>query len=323
MGRSGRSLLLFSTLAFGAGSLQADQPASVSQSPPATSPAANEPQLPTAADVAVDVLHTGTSARSVRDAARASVPVSRLSAEHQRLAQSVLGDVSLFRRLPTVKAKLDPRVYQYFIDAPDAAVGIWRVLGISRLELKQKSPGVFEADMGDGSSGTVQLLLRTPTSCVVYCDGLFKSPVLAKPIKARALVTLNAVIEPQADGTAFVTHTADMFVSFPSLAVETIARMVSPLSYKYADRNIEEITSFLRMMDVSMARQPGWIEQIVQLMEGVSDERCRQLLQVSAAVYVDAQRRAFAAKGEPFQLQTIQPPVQKVAGTESAATTTK
>jgi len=242
--------------------------------------------------------------------------VNKLSPEHQRLAQSVLSDVSLFRRLPTVKAKLDSRVYQYFLDAPDAAVSIWRVLGISKLELKQKSPGVFEADTGDGSSGTVTLLHRTPTSCVVFCDGLFKSPVLAKPIKARALVTLTATIEPQADGTTSITHTADMFVSFPSLAVETIARMVSPLSYKYADRNIEEITSFLRMMDVAMSRQPGWIEQLAQLMDGVSEERNRQLLQVTAAVYVDAQRRAFTAKGEPFNVKSIQLPVQKVAGAE-------
>jgi len=320
MRRSGRSLLLFSTLALATGPAIAEQPVSKPVTPTANSFPATEPQLPTAADVAVDIVQPGTSAKSVRDSARAAVPVNRLAPEHQRLAQSVLGDVSLFRRLPTVRAKLDPRVYQYFIDNPDAAVSVWRVLGISKLELKQKTPGVFEADTGDGSSGTVSLLHRTPTSCIVFCDGLFKSPVLAKPIKARALVTLNAVIEPQADGTTNITHTADMFVSFPSLAVETIARMVSPLSYKYADRNIEEITSFLRMMDVSMSRQPGWIEQIAQLMEGVSEERNRQLLQVTAAVYVDAQRRSFASKGEAFKLQSIQPPVQKVSGAEPATT---
>jgi hypothetical protein len=319
MGRRGRSLFVFSTLALAAGSVHAEQPANVPTAP-ATSPGPAEPQLPTAADVAVDVLHAGTSARSVREQAKTAVPVAKLSADHQRLAMSVLNDISLFRRLPTVKAKLDPRVYQYFLDSPDAAVSIWRVLGISKLELKQKSPGVFEADTGDGSSGTVSLLLRTPTTCVVFCDGLFKSPVLTKPIKARALVALNATIEPQADGMTSITHTADMFVTFPSLAVETIAKMVSPLSYKYADRNIEEITSFLRMMDVSMSRQPGWIEQIAQLMDGISDERNRQLLQVTAAVYVDAQRRAFAAKGQPFDMKAVQLPVQKVAGAEGATT---
>jgi len=321
MGRSGRSLLLFSTLALSAGSVYADQNPAVPASNSSNPAAAAEAQLPSAADVAVDILHPGTSAKSVRESARAAVPLGKLAPEHQRIAQSVLGDVSLFRRLPTVKAKLDPRVYQYFIDAPDAAVSIWRVLGISKLELKQTAPGVFEADTGDGSTGTVSLLLRTPTSCVVYCEGLFKSPVLTKPIKARALVTLTATIEPQTDGTAFITHTADMFVSFPSLAVETIAKMVSPLSYKYADRNIEEITSFLRMMDVSMSRQPGWIEQIAALMDGVSAERNKQLLQVTAAVYVDAQRRQFAAKGQPFRLEAIQPPVQKVSGAEPMTTT--
>ena len=317
MGWSGRSLLLFSTLAMATGPVRAEQPASANSAPQPNAAVTSEAQLPTAADVAVEVLQPGTSAKAVRESARTAVPVAKLSPENQRLAQSVLSDVSLFRRLPTVRAKLDPRVYQYFLDTPDAAVSIWRVLGISHLELKQTAPGVFEADTGDGSTGTVSLLLRTPTTCVVYCDGLFKSPVLARPIKARALVTLNAVIQPQTDGSTMITHTADMFVTFPSLAVETIAKMVSPLSYKYADRNIEEITSFLRMMDVSMSRQPGWIEQVAALMDGVSQERNAQLLQVTAAVYVDAQRKTFQAKGEPMRLDAIRPPVQKASATDA------
>src|SRR5688572_14433463 len=101
MGRSGRSLLLFSTLAFAAAPARAEQPATT-DAIPATNPAGPaEAQLPTAADVAVDVLQPGTSAKSVRETAKASVPLDKLSADHQRLAQGVLGDISLFRRLPT------------------------------------------------------------------------------------------------------------------------------------------------------------------------------------------------------------------------------
>jgi hypothetical protein len=226
----------------------------------------------------------------------------------------ILSDVSLYRRLPTVRCPIDPKVYQFFIDHPDVAVSVWRVLGISKLTLKQTGPNTFDADTGDGSTGSLQMLSKTPTQCVIYCDGMFKSPVLPKAIKARALVVLNTQYQQQPDGAAIVTHSVDMFVNFPSLAVETIAKVVSPLSYKFADRNMEEITAFLRMMELSMERNPGWIEQVAQLLEGVAAERGPELMKLTASIYVDAQRRSGAVAGTNGAAGTS--PVQTAAGTE-------
>jgi len=90
---------------------------------------------------------------------------------------------------------------------------------------------------------------------------------------------------------------------------------VSPLSYKFADRNMEEITAFLRMMVLSMERNPTWIEQIARLLEGVSEDMGPELVKLTAGVYVDAQRRAGHALGESAAVGTS--PVQTAAGTDS------
>lgn len=311
MRQSGQCLLAIALVGWGAGNGRAEPPAARPPVPVATEQGGS---LPTAAELAVQVLEPGSSTKALREQARQSLPFARLNVEQQRLANSVLSDVALFRRLPTVRCPIDSRVYQFFIDRPEVAVHVWKVLGISRLELTPTGPGTYTADTGDGSTGTIQILLRTPTQCVVFCEGMFKSPVLARPIKARALVALNANFQKQADGTEVVTHSVDMFVSFPSLTVETIARLVSPLSYKYADRNMEEITSFLRMMDLSMGRQPGWIEQLVILMDGLAKERREEVLKLTAEVYVDAQRRMRAARGEAVSIEAIRPPVQTAGG---------
>jgi hypothetical protein len=146
---------------------------------------------------------------------------------------------------------------------------------------------------------------------------MFKSPVLPKAIKARALVVLNTQFEPQADGTSIVTHSVDMFVNFPSLAVETIAKVVSPLSYKFADRNMEEITAFLRMMALSMERNPGWIEQVAVLLEGVAADRGPELIKLTAGVYVDAQRRLSPQSGSAGTAPVPIGAVQTAAGSDA------
>jgi hypothetical protein len=316
MRRSGHCLLAivlsgWNFEAFGADA-SATKSATVTASP-------NAAALPGGEEIAVQVVGAGTSTKAGREQARQAFPLAQLKADQQRLASSVLGDISLFRKLPTVKLPVDSRVYQFFIEHPEVAVQVWKVLGISRLELRKTSAMTYFADTGDGSTGDIQVLLKTPTQCVVYCDGMFKSPVLTKPIKARTIVILNSSFQTQADGSQFVTHSVDMFVSFPSLAVETIAKLVSPLSYKYADRNMEEISSFLRMMDLSMARQPGWVEQVVILMEGLQPECRDRLLKLTAEVYVDAQRKARNEKGEPVSIEAIRPPVQTASGGQAPA----
>lgn len=317
MRRSGHCLLAIVLSGWNFEASAADASATKSQ---AATASPNAAALPTGEEIAVQVVEQGTSTKAVREQARQAFPLAQLNGEQQRLASSVLGDISLFRRLPTVKCPVDSRVYQFFIEHPEVAVQVWKVLGISRLELRRTSPTTFFADTGDGSTGNIQLLLKTPTQCIVYCDGMFKSPVLTKSIKARTIVVLNSSFQKQADGTPLVTHSVDMFVSFPSLAVETIARLVSPLSYKYADRNMEEISSFLRMMDLSMARQPGWVEQVVILMEGLAPECRDRLLKLTAEVYVDAQRKIRNEKGELPSIEAIRPPVQTAAGGEGPTT---
>lgn len=299
MGRRGRSLLLVAVFGVAAGRVHAQQPTPISGGAAergATVIQTQAASIPTDEELAVKVLREGSSTKAVREQARKAFPWAQLTAEQQRTANLVLSDISLFRRLPAVTCPIDSRTYQYFLESPDVAVSIWRTLGISRLQLQKTNPNSYNADTLDGSSGTVQVLLRTPTQYVAYCDGMFKSPMLPKPIKARTVVVLHTSLTPRADGLSDLVHSVDMFVTFPSLAVETIAKLVSPLSYKYADRNMEEITSFLRMMDLSMARQPTWIEQVAGTLDGIDAQQRDGMIKLTAAVAVDAERHGRVAR---------------------------
>ncbi len=182
-------------------------------------------------------------------------------------------------------------------------------MGVSKLQMFQTGEFEYEADARDGTVGVITILSRTPTACLIHCSGMFQSPVLSKPIQARAILHVRTSFEVNAEGQQLVTHTADMFVSFPSQTVETVAKAMAPISNKITDKNFEEISLFVRMMQLAMSQQPGWVEQMATKLDGVIAGRTDQLLQVTAQCYIDEKKRQGEVTGEPVSLESIRPPV--------------
>lgn len=225
----------------------------------------------------LETLAEGTSSRSTRDAAIESLPLANLRPNNRQLADEVLDDIALFRRLPTVRCEMAPEVYSYFRSNPDMAVGIWHAMGISNMELEQRSAYSYNMSTGDGTHGTIHVMLRTSNNLLMYCVGEFMNPVTNRPISARALFHLVTSFQRDSSGKTWLTHHADMFVMFPSTTVEAIARMISPVSNRICDQNFEEITLFVRLMDIAMTRRPEWVHSLATQVEGVSDDSRVQL----------------------------------------------
>jgi hypothetical protein len=260
---------------------------------PRTPPAAQGESVPAAAAarMRVDLLDKGNSSRDEMQAAVRRIPFAEFTPAVRERIRPVVESPTLFRRLPKIRCEVDSRVYSYFTTRPDVAVSIWRTMGISDMQMRQTGPWEYETDLSDGTQGVVNVLYRSADKHIVMCEGQFKSPLLAKPIHSIGLMSLQVEYTRDAAGRNYVTHSADVFVLFPSHAVEAVARLISPLSFKMADRNFEEVTLFLRMMDEAMTRQPGWVEQIVPRLEGVLPGRDGELLDVMTEVYADAQQR--------------------------------
>lgn len=245
----------------------------------------------------------GTSSDKVKKTAISELPLDKLTPQNLTRVQSLLDEVGYFRRLPTTVFAADPDVYQFFIRYPDVAVSIWRVMGISEMKMWQTGSNEYEGDSGDGSTGTIDVIYRGAEENLLICEGQYQSPMLKKPIKARSLVLLKTSFIKEADGTIYVTHRADMYVAFPSQTVETVAKVLSPVTGSMADRTFTEMSLFLRMMSLAMSRRPTWVDQIAGQLEGVLDIRKQQLREVTTQVH-NAERKR----------QGLPPLVSKMAG---------
>lgn len=235
-------------------------------------------------EIKVDTLETGTSSRDAKKKALQVLPLAHLAPAQRAVADAIVQDISLFRRLPTIRCETDPRIYTYFCDHPDVAVSIWRAMGVSAVKMAETGRGAFSCDAGDGTLGQVEVLYRTPTSSLVSCKGTFTSPLLPKPIKGSALLHLQVQTQLDGAGKNCIVHKGDLFVSFPSTAVDAVARTIAPVSNKMIDRNFEEISLFVRMMDEAARRKPEWIYDIAPKLEGVGKERPVELVDLTRQV---------------------------------------
>lgn len=261
------------------------------------------------------VLEEGNSTAAVRKQAVAAVPLSEVEESKRPRVEEILNSISFFRRLPTLQFAVHPEVYDFFISHPDAAVSLWRVMQISKVQMSQISKMEYEADVGDGSTGAIEILVKTPTKAVVLCDGIYKSPIVKRSISAKSLVVLDTRFVKGPDGALTVIHRADVFVSFPSATIDVVAKIFSPLTVSLCDSTFSEISLFLKMMSAAMVRRPDWVEELVGKMDGVLERRRTELLRLTSQVYTAHQKQQSAdSTGDDRQplVQRTQSQVQPV-----------
>ncbi len=254
----------------------------------------------------IRLLSKGSSSRFARKSNLSNLPLEKLTPANRTNAEYVLKDVSMFRVLPEIQFEVSHTAYAFFMAHPDVVVSIWRDMKISEFQMWQTGPTSFEIDAGDGTVGTLEVIHQTPTEAMVLCSGVYKSPLLKKPISAKALLYLETQYHPaQGKTKESVSHRASMYVSFPSQTIEMAAKILAPVSNVILDRNFKEISIFMHMMSLAMERQPGWVERVANRLEGVLPIRRPQLLKVAARVYIKGQ--ADKKRDNPVRLRPPQP----------------
>lgn len=258
---------------------------------------------------ALQNVQPGNSAAATRKTAIEELPLAELTPDARQKAQSVIKGLGLYRRLPTLGFDADPAVYQYLIEHPVTAVSTWKAMEISKLTLRAAGDGKYFADAGDGSVGHVEVWKSTPTETIIYCDGAFKSPLLTKPIIARSIMRLQTRFYKDNTGAPRVEHYGDVFVEFPSQTVETVARMISPVSYSIADRNFKQLSLYVHLMSQSMIRHPEWVAAMARRME-IDEAEKASFLRVAQTAQATAEKRAMALM-QPVPVEEILAPLRR------------
>ncbi|MEM9701424.1 MAG: hypothetical protein AAF907_03125 [Planctomycetota bacterium] len=236
-------------------------------------------------------VQAGSGSSRARRNAEAALPLQSLTANGRAAVRRTVDDATLFRTLPVLRFPIHEAGLDYFVQNPDVAVSLWRVLGVSSCQMWQTGPNTYEGDAGEGSIGVFEVLLRSKKDQVAIIEGQFKSPVLKEPIRAKCLFHLHTETGFDAAGMPIAVGKASLFISFPSRAIGAAAKLISPVTNVVLDRNFEEVCLFAHLMDRSMQTRPVWVEGLASQMDGVLPRRKVELSRVSETVHAAARYR--------------------------------
>ncbi|MGA2619160.1 MAG: hypothetical protein ABSF26_16240 [Thermoguttaceae bacterium] len=240
--------------------------------------------LPASAD-----LPGATASSAARRSAILSIPFEALDAAGRAKVNSVLANITVFRRLPTRVVSCDPDLYLFLVRHPDVIVNVWQALGITQLQLRQMGPDLYRVVETEGASASLEFLYHGRDTHLLYAEWTYIGPLLARKINGRCLAVLKSGFVRQPDGRYYVTSRLDGFLSVEPGGVELLTKTLHPLVVKNTDSNFIQTVTFVGSLSRTAEVNPGGMQRLAARLTHVEPDVRQQLVQVVAGV---AQRAA-------------------------------
>ncbi|MFK8113759.1 MAG: hypothetical protein AB8B91_16265 [Rubripirellula sp.] len=238
----------------------------------------------------------GTSSYAQREQVIAGLPIQRLTRDAQRRILSIAKSPTLYRRLPTQAIHCDRDMFLFLTRHPEVMVGMWDLMGITKVQTRRTGPYQMAAEDGSGTICNVDLVYGDPSMHIFIAEGSYDGKMVAKPIRGKGVIVLRSSYSVAADGSSTVTGTIDFFMQIESLGADLIARTLSGLIGRSADNNFMETARFIAQVSQASARNPAAMIDIAQRMPQVGEPTKRKFVDVITTVSRRAEEKNRIAK---------------------------
>lgn len=232
------------------------------------------------------------SAANLRQDALRTVPMTKLTAQGRTLAQGVINDTTVFRRLPTQQFECDADLYAFMLDYPELVINMWEVMGVTKVKLTRIGPSSFNLDDGNGTTGKIHILYRSPAQHVIYAEGNYVGSMFPRSIRGRCVVTIRHGQGRSADGRSYMQCRLDSFVQLDNLGLELIAKTFHSTLGNIADHNLKEITGFVSSVHQAAETAPENLERITIKCGRVPEQTKQDFLVIAERIYDQAMGRS-------------------------------
>jgi hypothetical protein len=226
-----------------------------------------------------------------------SLPMDRLTGEARNRILDVANSPTLYRRLPTQAIDCDRDMFLFLSRNPEVLVGIWELMGITKVQTTRTGPFQFDASDGTGTQCHVDLIYGDPSMHIYLAEGSYDGKMVAKPIKGRGVFVLRSSYAEGATGRNTVTGTIDCFVQIENLGADLVARTLSGLIGRSADYNFVETARFMAQVSEASEINPSAMLDVATRIPQVSEATRAQFIQ---------QISSLASKGSRRSVQTAE-----------------
>jgi hypothetical protein len=252
-----------------------------------------------------------TSSRAARTEAMRAIPWRQIAPQNRPLAQDVVTNASLYRRLPTRVIDCDPEVFTFLLQHPEVVIDVWRVMGISQVSLDRLPNGSYRGSDGAGTTGNVRYLYANwnaaaENTAVVYAEGSYEGKPFVNPLRAKSLILLRSGAVRETNGRQYITVRIDSFMKIEQMGVELVAKTVQPWISKTADRNLIETLTFVSNFSRTAEKNPDGMKRLATRLSAVDQPTRDELV---AICYRTAER--YAQVGGETRTSAISLPIHE------------
>lgn len=213
--------------------------------------------------------------------------------------------------MPLFVGQCDPELYRFLVRHPDVVVGVWEELGISEFRMAEDESGTFRAVEGDSTAGTAEFLYQDDETHIVYCEGGYRGPLLAKPIHGRALLILKTGYVQQPDGRYYITSRLDTFTQIDNATVEFLTRTFQPLVGHVVDNNFLQTSAFVGSLSRTAETNHRGVQRLAGRLHRVRPEIRREFATLAREVAERSTRQVSHEEPAPVGVRTVAKPVAR------------
>ena len=214
-----------------------------------------------------------------------AIPMDRLTDQAKQRLNGICDKPTLYRRLPTQAIRCDEEMFLFLTRKPETIIGIWDLMGITKVRTSRVGPYEINAVDGCGTTCKIDLVYGDQNLHVFIADGMYDGKFVQKPIRGKGVFVFRSSYAKSADGSTTVTGTLDCFIKFESLGADLVARSLGGLIGKSADHNFTETAKFISQISQASETNPEGMLDLVDRMPQVDvktkTEFARVILNVS------------------------------------------
>lgn len=222
----------------------------------------------------------GSSSKELRQQAIANLPLERLTRKAQERILAIANSPTIYRRLPAQAIDCDREMFLFLSRNPEVMVGMWELMGITKVKTRRTGLYQLEADDGSGTKCNIDLVYGDPNVHVFVTEGSYEGLLTARPMRGKGVVILRSTYAEGIDGRTTVNGTIDLFMQVENFGVELIARTLSFMIGRSADYNFIETARFVSQISQASERNPPAMIDVANRMPQVSDQTRQQFIEI-------------------------------------------
>ncbi len=252
------------------------------------------------------------SSAATKSLALREIPTHLLNKEAQAKVAGVVNSCSYFRRMPEKSIECDSQIFEELVRYPEILVGMWDLMGVTRVEVQRTAPYVFHGDDNAGTRCVTELLMGNDNTHIYYATGDYTGKLVPRTLEGRSVCVIHSQSSKSADGRDLITAHMDVFLKLDNIGADIVVRTLSPLVGSTADQNYVESLKFVSQLSRASVQNPGGVKSLVDRMAKVQPPVKERFVNAVYLAYDRAENIAFA-DNDPADIETIGPQTARTA----------